>query len=103
MSDKKSAIDWMYGVIAHTIPNIDINDSHDIDRVHLLGECQYRFYTSKRSIRNIEEYISDNDVSDQFVIDGKGKTLLQSELHYKHYMDIHFTELGESMMLIKAL
>jgi len=101
MAAKDTVIDWMYYNIAvGTVANIA--DSQDHIRTFKLSSGDHRFYASKKSIKRIEAFITEKDFSEQFTIADKGKTKI-SELHFKHYIDIEFTELGESLILMKAL
>lgn len=106
MAANNTVIDWLYKALM-VINNPDIHDSHDLDRVQLSAERCYRLHTTKRTIKQIENYVYDNPMDEQFVITGKGKNPLKekpnNEWHFKHYVDLQFTELGENMMLMKGL
>ena len=85
---------WLYKTIV---------DNDMTNRVFVLSDNVYRLYLMKRSIRNIEQYIDFHDPSDEFLIVGGGKTRKYGTRFFKHYIDIEFTELGQSKLEMEAL
>lgn len=99
--DDAGVMDWLYSQIAYGV----VHNHGDAERTFKLPTGDYRFHVGKRDLLRLESCMSSLELSNQLTIIDRGKTLISSEEKpfYKSYIDIKFTELGESLMLLKAL